>query len=392
MKAYQHALLAIGATAALMSLATPTVRAKEGTSSRNVPADSPAATGIDAAIDFVVASRGAADKFSAADVLIMREQLRLQFLSLTTAKRDEIFAASSSRSDEGAFRAVQMLKGAVESAARQLIADRNAQRLSTQAVRDQNRPQPKFGALDNNLVFVATPGPCRVADTRNIATDWPGPIPAGTARQIWAYSATAGYTWSTFQGGTGTAGSGNCGATVYPNTGPVDVVATVTVVNTSSFGALQAWDGGPTLTVGAALVWGAGDLVANTTIIRLDRLAVQYPNSGPYKRDFAVNNNSATPIDVVIDVVGYFVKNTATALDCTSIPGATTSIPPAVSIFLPTPSCPAGYTPVAAEPNTQSSAGLFVGTVNTTGCLLTNVMSTTLLGACDVRCCRLPGL
>ena len=44
-----------------------------------------------------------------------------------------------------------------------------------------------------------------------------------------------------------------------------------------------------------------------------------FPGSGPFKKDVGIFNNSPSPIDVIVDVVGYFIENTATPLDCQRI-------------------------------------------------------------------------
>ena len=107
---------------------------------------------------------------------------------------------------------------------------------------------------------------------------------------------------------------------------PVAVVATVTVVNTLSPGALQAWNGGTTLSGGAVVNWSGFDRDSNTTVIPMNRFIVAFPGSGS-KRDIAVNNNSFSPIDVVIDVVGYFIDNLATPLECQVVLGPGFSLP-----------------------------------------------------------------
>lgn len=389
MRYCRNTLLAIGVVATLTPFAMSNA-AGATTTTVGIGADAPGVTAIDGAIERFVAQRITVEQLSPADSALAREQLRLQFLSMSASKQREIIHAARGTGEESAIRAVQMLKSSVEFAARQVIAARS-QASSEPAIRQQSTIQPKFGATDSNLVFVATTGPCRVADTRNnLAADWPGQIPGGTARQIYAYSTTPAYAWSN-QGGNGTPGSGNCAATLFFGASPVEVVATVTVVNTSSFGALQAWNGGPTLTTGAVLVWGAGDLVANTTVIPLDRLAALYPGSGPYKRDFAVNNNSPTPIDVVVDVVGYFVHNNATALECTTVGGTSTSVPAFTGVFLAPPACPAGYAAMTPQPYTPAY-GFNAGTLNLGGCRLNNMTGGALNGACDAFCCRVPGL
>jgi hypothetical protein len=377
----KRSLLIIGTLASLVPLAGLNAQAATTTETRLI-AEIGAPTPMDLVFDKVVAGRVAADKLSSSDARLLREQLQLQFQSLSTGQQQKVVAATRNISnEEGVARALAVLNSAVQADAKDALAAYTA---ATAKSALQQGKQPKFGATDNNLVFVATTGPCRVADTR-----FSSQIPPVTGVQIYGYSNIAGYDW-TNQGGSGLAGSGNCTGTVYVGTAPVDVVATVTVVNTASVGSLQAWNGGTTLTVGGVLAWNPGDRLSNTTVIPMNRGIPAYPGSG-FKRDFAVYNNSGTGIDIIVDVVGYFVHNNATPLECTSVAGALTVIAPGTSQFLNAPSCPAGYTAMSSQPDT-GVYGLVVGTIFTSGCRINNVTSGALSGACNAQCCRLPGL
>lgn len=352
------------------------------------------ATDLDGAIEMIVKYRVASQKLAAADALVLREQLQLQFLAMPTEARAKVLAAArAATSEEGVAGVQAMLTAAVADAARQQAeAMRNAQLDGVTG--DRQAPgamMQKLGA-DGDLVFVATAGPCRVADTRvNIIANWPGMITAFTARQIWAYSNSGGYNFNDFQGGTGIAGSGNCAGTVYTGTAPTSVVATIAVVNTSSTGYMRAWNGGTTLSVGGILGWNAGDVLSNTTVIPLNRSITEYPGSGPYKRDFAVYNNSGTPIDVVVDVVGYFIQNQATPLDCTTVSDTSFSLGAGTSVLRSAPACPAGYTPIMGQPVTNVY-GVYTGTVLQTSCRISNTTGGSIGGlACDALCCRIPG-
>jgi hypothetical protein len=338
---------------------------------------------LDAVIDKIVASRVAAGKVSTAEASMLRDQMQNQFRSLSSSQQQKVLAATQNiASEESLQAAAGALSAAVRVEAREALAAYSAE---TAKAAQQQGLQPKFGPADNNLVFVATTGPCRVADTRFFSQ-----LPPVTGLQIYGYSNIAGYDWAA-QGGSGFAGSGNCAGTVYTGTAPVDVVATVTVVNTASVGSLQAWNGGTTLTVGGVLAWNAGDRLSNTTVIPLNRAIAPYPGSG-LKRDFAVYNNSGTGIDVIVDVVGYFVNNNATPLDCTVVPGTGVSIPATSSLFVNAPSCPTGYTAMSSQPDTAAQYGLLVGTIYDSGCRLNNITGTAKTGSCAAVCCRLPGL
>ena len=341
-------------------------------------------TAIDWAIDVALNQRASALHLTSAEVHTVREQYQFEFQSLSPSQRESIVTAIQSAGDEEQVaRTLQMVAAAVEANARQALAASRAKAGSVNA---------KLGATDTDLVFTATVGPCRVADTRNsITIDWPGQLVAFNGRQIWAYGNVSGFDYSASQGGTGLSGSGNCTGTTFTGTAPVDVVATITVANTISQGALRVWDGTETLTVGAGAAWSAGVQTSNTTVIPLNRTGIPFPNSGPEKRDFGIYNNSTGPVDVIVDVVGYFVHNKATALECATVVGAPTGLVPGTSQFISTPACPAGFTAVAGQPN-ASVLGVYTGTINTTGCRITNTTNIAQNASCDVLCCRLPGI
>lgn len=340
-------------------------------------------TPIDRTIDLAVAQLVATKKLTAAEALVAKEQMQIQFKSLSAAAQQRIVAqAQDTTNDAGAASIAAALQAATTDEIRQALAQVQA---TPEARTSQRAPMARLGG-DGDLVFVATAGPCRVWDSRFGM----GPLGAYAAQQVYGYSYFAGYPWSSgdSQGGTGTAGSGNCAGTVYPATPPVSVVATVVVVNTTSTGALRAWNGGTTLTVGGILGWNAGDVLSNTTVIPMNRSIAAYPGSG-VKRDFGLYNNSPNAIHTIVDVVGYFIENQATPLDCTYVNGTATSIPASSSIFVSTPACPAGYTAVSAQ--TSLGNGLYTSTLSINGCRLGNLTGVASPGWCDVLCCRVPG-
>lgn len=339
------------------------------------------ATPIDWAIDAAVAARN----LSAPDAALLREQWQMQFQSLATDARQQVQAvATDTRNAESALIVVQALGRAVATAARQAESAARQADMKFNARLDPQAIQPKLAA-DGDLVYLATVGPCRIYDSRN----GPGQLAPTTARQIYTISILNGYSFATDQGGTGVTGAGNCVQTAFPDVRPTAVVATVTVVNTSASGALQAWNGGTTLSGGAVVNWNAGDRLSNTTIIPMNRSIAAYPGSGG-KRDIGVYNNSGAPMDFVIDVVGYMIENQATPLDCLTITGTSTDIPIGDSVFLSAPSCPAGYTAMTSEV-TAAWIGLYTGTRWTGNCRIGNFSGTLRQASCDAVCCRVPG-
>jgi len=374
-------LLAIGALAALLPFGVASVDAAKVTSPETNAA-SGFATPFDRAIDLYVQQSVAAGRLAASDALVAREQLQIQFGTLTRAEQAKILSAARSLDTP---ESVQAAVGALHAAA---IAEAKAAQDSMHEAGDPNaRAQglvPKLGG-DGDAVFLATVGPCRIYDTRN----GPGQLPGTAARQIWALSILNGYNFAIDQGGTGVTGAGNCQPMAFFTTRPVSVVAIVTVINPVTSGALQAWNGGTTLIVGGAvLAWNPGDRGSNTTVIPMDRSIAAFPGSGG-KRDFGVYNNSGGPIDVIIDVVGYFIVNQATALDCTQEFSPSVNIPANSSVLENTPACAAGYTATAAV--TSLGPGTYTSTLNVFGCRLGNLTGGVLSGSCGIRCCRVPG-
>jgi hypothetical protein len=374
-------LLAIGALAALLPFGVASVDAAAVTS----PATNAAAgfaTPFDRAIDPYVQQSVAAGRLAAGDALVAREQLQIQFGTLTRAEQARILSAARSLDT---LESVQAAVGALHAAA---IAEARAAQDSMDTAGDPNaRAQglvPKLGG-DGDSVFLSTVGPCRIYDTRN----GPGQLPGTAARQIWALSILNGYNFAIDQGGTGVTGAGNCQPMAFFATRPVSVVAIVTVINPVTSGALQAWNGGTTLIVGGAvLAWNPGDRGSNTTVIPMDRSIAAYAGSGA-KRDFGIYNNSGGPIDVIIDVVGYFIENNATALDCTEVFDAGNNVPANGSLFVNTPACPAGYANVTGL--TSLGPGLYTSTLHRNGCRIGNLTGGALIGFCGISCCRVPG-
>lgn len=383
----KRTLLAIAAFAALLPFAMAGVEAAAIASPVSDAAEG-AGTPIDGAIDVALQQRMALSRLSASDQRIAREQLQMQFRSLSAADRQKVVAATVSLpGEDGPVRAMEMLNMLVQNEAREALAQVLGARPTSQGATQSITPKLGTGLPD--LVFVATAGPCRVFDSRF----GPGQLAGGASRQIFAWSNFAGYSWATGdnQGGTGTAGAGNCAGTVFTTLpSPVATVATVTVTNTFANGALRAWDGGATLSGGAVVNWNAGDTLSNTTVIQVDRTIAAFPGSG-FKRDLGVNNNSFAPIDIVVDVIGYFIANTATALECNLIlSGASTAIPTGTAATFSAPACPSGFETMMSR-SAASTFGLHVVRLDPGSCRIGNFSGGSLSTFCDAICCRVPG-
>ena len=385
MKFGKRATLVAGALAGFLSLVAVEVYATATTKPVVVSGTS---TPIDWAIDAYLANRGSAGNLtatdpniqsqspttslSAADAKIAREQWQMQFRALAAPEQQKIVAASQAASDGPAVaNTIQLLRASVQNAA--VNASRAAPGI-----------RPKLGGTGADQVFVPTANPCRVYDSRN----GPGPLASVSARQVYTIAPAAGYQWGFDQGGTGLSGVGNCAGTVFSGTSPVAAVAIVSVVNTVSSGALQAWNGGTSLSAGAVLNWNAGDRLSNTTVVPMDRTIAPYPGSGA-KRDIALYNNSGDPVDFVIDVVGYFIENTATPFDCVQL-NANAPIAAASDGFVPYAACTAGYSFISGF--CMGGAGTTLFDTGPVACGIHNSSGTPISGQSTAICCRVPGL
>ena len=248
----------------------------------------------------------------------------------------------------------------------------------------------KLGSTTNDQVFIPI-APCRIVDTRNVG----GPIAAGTARNFFFYMRFAGtYSWAQ-QGGTPGPAIRSCPGTVVGiggllgNQGPRAMLATVTVVDATAAGNWVVWGGGSNVPMTSALNWQEGDVVANTTSINAgDRVGT---GPGGPVLDFAVlYNGPSGQANVVVDVVGYFEQNRATALDCiTTYTGA--GISEGGHVVLDAPACWAGYSDTGVFCATGSNGFVYLTDVRQSGCVFKSVGGGSSVIVAERRCCRVPG-
>jgi hypothetical protein len=244
----------------------------------------------------------------------------------------------------------------------------------------------KLGSATSDLVYVPIT-PCRAVDTRIVG----GPINFQTQRDFFFYSDGA----NGFAGQGGDAGplGTTCPSTVFAGgTPPAAAAATVTAVNTTAAGNFVVWGGGPASSAPtiSALNWDqAGQVIANTTIIPGGLRA-----GG--NLDFTVRYNGPSgSSNVVVDIVGYFIENTATALDCTTN-AASVSIPSQFGVDTPLayPGCPAGYTRTGGFCNGGGGTGtngVYLIETGPATCTWRNTSGAAQTGNAVSQCCRVPG-
>lgn len=171
-----------------------------------------------------------------------------------------------------------------------------------------------LGEFSKDNVYTAIT-PCRIVDTRIAG----GAFAANTLR-------TFDVDGASFSGQGGA--SGGC---AIPFNVAASVAMTITVVNTTGSGYITAWGLGAQ-PLSSVLNYVTGSVIANTTIVPV------VPGAGT---DFTIFASAGT--DIVIDVVGFFGAPVATALDCTSVASAVTTVPNNVYTAVDAV-CPAGRT------------------------------------------------
>ncbi|HEY2817062.1 MAG TPA: hypothetical protein VGK44_08015 [Casimicrobiaceae bacterium] len=252
----------------------------------------------------------------------------------------------------------------------------------------------KLGSATSDLVFVPLT-PCRIVDTRVVG----GPISAATQVNFYYYSENGTpSSWSTQGGDPGPVGTA-CPNTALASSGgtlgtvpPAAAVITITAVNTSAAGNFVVWGGGPITSVPntSMLNWDhAGEVIANTTII-------PWGGRTGGNLDFTVRYNGGTgSSNVVMDVVGYFIENAATALDCTTTTNSgPINIGTGSDTTLNYPACPAGYSRTGGYCNGGAStgtSGIYVVETGATACVFRNLGGGTATGNAISQCCRVPG-
>ena len=226
----------------------------------------------------------------------------------------------------------------------------------------------QIGSASSDLVFTPVT-PCRIFDTRT-SQGGTGPIPAAGIKGF----AVWGQTSFSAQGGA----AGNCGLVATNNTAAVAV--NLTVVLPAAGGFITAYPSGVTVPNAATVNFNAGDVKGNFTIVK-----VQQAGSAPN-----LNVYSSSLTDVVGDVVGFYSKPVATALECevtsrTTVPIAINDVAASTA-----PLCATGYTETA----TNCSASGYEVSFARQGdgvCSARNNGGTSRDISAWRTCCRIPG-
>ena len=221
-----------------------------------------------------------------------------------------------------------------------------------------------LGDLAADLVFTPL-APCRIFDTRVAG----GVVASGGTRSYDTYP--FGSTNFAYQGGTS---SGNCGM-------PADAAAVVLNIAaplSTAGGFLTVYPYGTARPLASNLDYSAGELKNNEIIAK----------SANGSWDISIYAHGATHL--VGDVVGYFIRPGATALQCVETANTVVTVAAGGQQNAIAPACAAGYTQTATNCESSTWQMPFVYFSGGTCSAQNNAASSASLRA-SRTCCRVPG-
>jgi hypothetical protein len=235
----------------------------------------------------------------------------------------------------------------------------------------------EIGSLSRDLVFTPVT-PCRIMDTRNPGTK-SGILAAGSTRGFFGW-APVNYS---AQGGAAT----NCGSLL--GTANATILVNFTVVTPDTGGFITAFPADvldANRPLAATVNFTAGSVVGNNATIKLNQ-------TGTGEDDFKIFTTSN--VHVVADIVGYYSRPVATALECVTVKGS--QVVTALADFNVSPAaCTAGYTLTGSSCRSliynvvNWAVTGFFGTASAV-CSGTNLTASTQTVEAYAICCRIPG-
>jgi hypothetical protein len=248
-----------------------------------------------------------------------------------------------------------------------------------------------LGDEARDLVFIPI-APCRTFDTRtSVFSGYNGVVVPGTPKSAYVAYNVAPSAWIQY-GGT----VDSCPDTTLPGllagTYPYSVALNLTVISPVGTGWATVYRGDlsdPSLTVVSKFVQ-AGITDTGLVIANVCRGATGASCSNDIK--IATRGTTA---HVAGDVVGYFIKPQATALQCTTINSATVPLPPATNggVTVSFPACTAGYSATGHACRHGTSADAYVSEINEIGgyCRFNYFGTAATTAQASSICCRVPG-
>jgi len=228
---------------------------------------------------------------------------------------------------------------------------------------------------EENLVFFSV-GPCRIADSR-IATL--GALTNGVIR--------------TYQNRAATGQGGTAGCNLPPINGiatgtPGSIAMNIAGTAITGTGNLNVRPAGST-SLSSSLNFQPGEDISNATVITMT-------GGGPLVPDFEILptvNGAPGTIHVVIDLLGFYVRNEPAALDCTTTAPATQTSTTTGFKSLAAPACGTGYTRTAIYCSLSGTSGADMQSSGYAGdsCEWEQTTTASITRQAASRCCRVPG-
>lgn len=241
----------------------------------------------------------------------------------------------------------------------------------------------QLGSQSTDLVYYPVT-PCRIIDTRNPGV-LSGILQAGTTRDFYAWNPTY-----ESQGGVTT----NCN--MLQNTNNAAVVLNLTTVATNAGGFITAYPADQPKPGTSTLNFAPNSIIGNNATLKINQTGSGY--------SFKVT--STANVHLIADVVGYYARPVATAIECTNVISAGVDLLPGTSLAVYSPQCSAGYTVMSGLCyRTSGTTGgnhntyAFGPTSNTHAtnpsafyCGMNNSHATETSNVnAGARCCRIPG-
>ena len=225
-----------------------------------------------------------------------------------------------------------------------------------------------------DLVFTPV-APCRIADSR-ASFGGPGPLNHLTVRTL---DVDSGRTSYASQGGSAT----NCGLTGIGSDDNVVLALSLSTFSQSNAGYITMFRfGTPNPAPFVVSQWfQAGVVNTSTVFVGTDCC---------FTKNFNIYVNGANT-DYALDIVGYFARPRAEALDCTTVTGVSTVLPASSANTLgPAPACATGYVRVSLFCGTSTNSNRILGT-SASGCFNANEAASAATVTTSSVCCRIPG-
>ena len=227
-----------------------------------------------------------------------------------------------------------------------------------------------------DLVFTAL-NPCRIFDSRP-SQGGSGILVNGVSRiiQIGPFNSY------TFQGGSAT----SCGMTTLAAVNAGEIAAVMVAASSfSQTGAgyltfYSATTADPSASV-VSMFYAAGSVQTSFVVMPTDLI------TSVFSRGISRNANT----DLAIDIVGYFAKPKAVALECVDTAPTTNSVAAGANGQAFEPACAAGFTKVGITCETGAFDTVIAGFGASFSCVMHNNAAIARNITAVARCCRVPG-